>query len=1074
MSEKVYSRDEVFKMTLEYFNGDELAANVWINKYALKDSQGNLYEQTPDDMHRRLAKEIARIEKSYNNPMTEEEIYDVLKDFKYIVPQGGPMSGIGNVKQTVSLSNCFVIGNEYDSYGSIMLTDQEQVQLMKRRGGVGHDLSHLRPNQSPVKNSALTSTGLVSFMERYSNSTREVGQDGRRGALMLSCSIKHPDAERFMDAKMEEGKVTGANVSLRISDDFMKSVIDKKTYTQQYPVDSNNPVISNEVEAKPIYDKIIHNAWKSAEPGILFWDTIKRESVPDCYEDQGYATTSTNPCIVGDTLVSVADGRNYVSIKQLTEENKDVPVYALDNNGKLTIRTMRNPRITGYNQKIYKVNIEGGHEIRVTGNHKFRLKNGKYIQAKDIKNGDSLYIMTKTIATFNDIFKKSNSKSQNYSWITTTGKKGLIPEHKIIAEFNNGVKINSGDVVHHKDYNGLNNNPDNLEIMTKDEHDDLHRIDKMGDKNPYHRMSDEWKKNFASHPGKSNSQYINISNNEIIEHAKKLTIKLNKRFSKKDWIKYSKENNLPQHFSNYRNNIIGDILSLSKKIAFELGYDKIDCDPRLVKTYKSALDNGYDAEIVNNEVLVTKICEECGDKFKINYLKREISFCSHNCSLKYINNNKNISEKRKNSINKSYSEKMEITKELQVKIFSDLNFSLGRNPLLKEWENECKKNNIPFRLKTKYGFQNYKEVCEESEMYNHKVVSVEEDGYEDVYNGTVDDFHNFFSGGFQEINSFGKSKYLSINNLQCGEIPLCPYDSCRLLAINLYSYVENPFTKNAKFNFELFAKHSKIAQRIMDDIIDLELEKIDQILAKIETDPEPDSIKLVEKNLWTKIKEMAINGRRTGIGITAEGDMIAALGLIYGTKKATQFSVEVHKQLAINVYKGSCELAVERGSFVVYDYEKEMNNPFIKRLIKAAPELEEMLKYGRRNIALLTIAPTGCLVKDTKIKTDKGVITLENLFLLNGIDINLLNEEKDIWFELEKEINVFDVNGNKQRITKLYWNGYDNTKKLTYSDNSTTESTNHHMWLVKLDDETAVWKRTDELKISDKIIKIIE
>jgi len=601
MSEKVYSRDEVLKKTLEYFKGDELASNVWINKYALKDSQGNVYEQSPEDMHHRIASEIARIEKNYTNPLSEEEIFDVIKDFKYIVPQGGPMSGIGNTKQIVSLSNCFVIGNDHDSYGSIMLTDQEQVQLMKRRGGVGHDLSHLRPNSSPVKNSALTSTGLVSFMERYSNSTREVGQDGRRGALMLSCSIKHPDAERFMDAKMTEGKVTGANVSLRITDDFMQSVIDNKTYTQQFPINSKTPEITKDVDAKPIFDKIIYNAWKSAEPGILFWDTIQRESVPDCYPN--FKTTSTNPC---------------------------------------------------------------------------------------------------------------------------------------------------------------------------------------------------------------------------------------------------------------------------------------------------------------------------------------------------------------------------------------------------------------------------------------------------------------------------------------GEIPLCPYDSCRLLALNLYSYVINPFTKDAKFDFELFAKHSRIAQRIMDDIIDLELEKIQQILAKIKTDPEPDHIKHVEIELWTKIGQMAENGRRTGIGITAEGDMIASLGLRYGTPEATEFAIKIHKALAIEVYKGSCYLAKERGSFKVFDAELEKDNVFIKRLADSDPELKQLLKEGRRNIALLTIAPTGCLVKDTKIKTDKGIITLENLFLLNDIDINLLNEEKDIWFELKNEINVFDVDGNKNKITKLYWNGYDKTKKLTYVDNSTTESTNKHMWLVKLDEENAVWKRTDELKITDKIIKIVE
>ena len=488
---KTYTQDEAFNASVEYFKGDDLAARVWVNKYALKDSEGNIYEKTPNDMHRRIAKEIARIEQRYANPMTEDEVFEAIKDFKYIVPQGSPMAGIGNPYQIASLSNCFVIGNngDSDSYGGIMKIDQEQVQLMKRRGGVGHDLSHIRPKGSPVKNSALTSTGIVPFMERYSNSTREVAQDGRRGALMLSVSINHPDSEDFIDAKMEQGKVTGANVSVRMDDAFMQAVKDGKNYTQKYPIFSENPKNTKEIEAGKLWKKIVHNAWKSAEPGILFWDTIIKESVPDCYADLGYKTVSTNPC---------------------------------------------------------------------------------------------------------------------------------------------------------------------------------------------------------------------------------------------------------------------------------------------------------------------------------------------------------------------------------------------------------------------------------------------------------------------------------------GEIPLCPYDSCRLLAINLFSYVEEPFTKNASFNFELFKKHIGIAQRIMDDIIDLELEKIDAILAKIEADPEGDEIKGVEYNLWKNIQTKAEEGRRTGIGITAEGDMLAALGIKYGSKEGIDFSVEIHKTLAIEAYRASVYTAKERGAFKIFDSEREKNNPFILRLKDADEKLYyDMLEYGRRNIALLTIAPTG-------------------------------------------------------------------------------------------------------------------
>ncbi len=491
MKTDTYTYDEAYGASLEYFGGDELAARVWVSKYALKDSFGNIFEKTPDEMHRRIASEIARIERNYSSPMSEEAIFDVLKNFKYIVPQGSPMSGIGNNHQVGSLSNCFVIGLDGapDSYGGVIKIDEEQVQLMKRRGGVGHDLTHIRPKGTPVKNSALTSTGLVPFMERYSNSTREVAQDGRRGALMLSVSIKHPDSEAFIDAKMTEGKVTGANVSVRIDDAFMQAAIDHTPYIQQYPTMDENPLIKKEVDASAIWAKIVHNAWKSAEPGVLFWDTITRESVPDCYADLGFRTISTNPC---------------------------------------------------------------------------------------------------------------------------------------------------------------------------------------------------------------------------------------------------------------------------------------------------------------------------------------------------------------------------------------------------------------------------------------------------------------------------------------GEIPLCPYDSCRLLAINLYSYVKNPFTSEAQFDFDLFKQHVAIAQRIMDDIIDLEMEKIDLILQKVDSDPETDEVKETERNLWQKIRTKTLKGRRTGVGTTAEGDMLAALGLRYGTKEATDFSVEVHKTLAVAAYGSSVNLAKERGAFEIFDAEREKNNPYINRLREAAPDLyQEMLKYGRRNIACLTIAPTG-------------------------------------------------------------------------------------------------------------------
>lgn len=565
MAQKTYSFDEAMKATTDYFLGDELAAKVWINKYALKDSFGNIYEKTPDDMHHRLASEIARIENKYPNPLSEQQLFDLFAHFKYIIPQGGPMTGIGNNYQIASLSNCFVIGfnEESDSYGAVMKIDEEQVQLMKRRGGVGHDLSHIRPYGSPVKNSALTSTGIVPFMERYSNSTREVAQDGRRGALMLSVSIKHPDSEAFIDAKMTEGRVTGANVSVKISDDFMESVIEDKPFKQQYPISSDKPLYTKEISANDLWKKIVHNAWKSAEPGVLFWDTILRESVPDCYADLGYRTVSTNPC---------------------------------------------------------------------------------------------------------------------------------------------------------------------------------------------------------------------------------------------------------------------------------------------------------------------------------------------------------------------------------------------------------------------------------------------------------------------------------------GEIPLCPYDSCRLIALNLYSYVENPFTPQASFNYDLFRAHAALAQRIMDDIIDLEMEKIDMILEKIKSDPESDNIKQTERELWEKIKSKTAKGRRTGVGITAEGDMIAAMGLRYGTPEATDFSENIHKTLAISCYGSSVNMAKERGAFEIYDTEREKNNPFINRLKDADPGLyEEMKKYGRRNIACLTIAPTG--TTSLMSQTTSGIEPVFRPVYKRRRKVNPNDLSARVDF-VDPEGNSFEefIVFHHKFVTWMEANGFDTTKNYTQEE----------------------------------------
>ena len=597
---KKYSFDEAFEASLRYFGGDELAARVWVNKYAMKDSFGNIYEKSPEDMHWRIANEVARMEQKYKNPISAQEIFGLLDHFRYIIPAGSPMTGIGNNYQIASLSNCFVIGldGDADSYGAILRIDEEQVQLMKRRGGVGHDLSHVRPKGSPVNNSALTSTGLVPFMERYSNSTREVAQDGRRGALMLSVSIKHPDAAAFVDAKMEEGKVTGANVSVKITDSFMEAAVNDRPFVQQFPINAEQPTYSKEISAKKLWEKIVHNAWKSAEPGVLFWDTIIRESLPDCYADLGFRTVSTNPC---------------------------------------------------------------------------------------------------------------------------------------------------------------------------------------------------------------------------------------------------------------------------------------------------------------------------------------------------------------------------------------------------------------------------------------------------------------------------------------GEIPLCPYDSCRLLSINLYSYVKNPFTEEATFDFDLFRKHALLAQRLMDDIVDLEMEKIDRIMEKIKSDPQNDEVKHAEYHLWEKIKEKSGKGRRTGVGITAEGDMIAAMGLRYGTEEATKFAVEVHKTLALSAYRSSVTMAQERGAFSIFEAERERNNPFVLRIKEADPQLySDMMKHGRRNIACLTIAPTGTTSLMTQTTSGIEPVFLPVYTRRRKVNPNDTDVHVDYVDEVGDSFEEYIVY-HKKFLEWMKINGLDTTKKYTQAEiNDLVKRSPYYKatandvdWLMKVRMQGAIQKWVD-------------
>lgn len=858
-----FKREEVYSATLEYFKGDELAANVWIDKYCLKEKAGKeivYHELTPDDMHHRLSKELARIEAKYPNPMSEDEIFELIKGFKYIVPQGSPMAGIGNNFALSSISNCFVVGGHVDSYGGIMNADEEQVQLMKRRGGVGNDLSHLRPAMSLANGAPLgPNAGATLYMDRYSNSTKEVQQDGRRGALMLSISIIHPDAGKFIDKKMTPGQVTGANVSVKVVDDFMSSLELGLPFYQVFPIDysigdvcvddsfemefdelyegrtiDGQKTYFKKLDPNKLWEQIVHNAWKSAEPGILFWDKIISESPVNGYGSE-WTEVSTNPCFVGDTIVATADGRHGVTFNDLAKEGKAVPVYCADEAGNLAIRTMRNPRKTGSQQKILKITLSNGKSIRCTENHKFYLKDMEKVEAKDLNHGMKLHILTKA---YEDV-----DKGTNRTVLRSNGERE-VSEHRFI--YNNLVgETPSHMQIHHKNENPYDNRLENLQSLTIPDHNKIHN---------------------KSYVGQENGNFSGVTNKELYEKFKKLTFDKGARLTR----------------SEYR---------------------------------------------ANGGVMWTE---------SISYRQ-----------------------------------------------------PLGKTALI--------------------FLQN---LYEEYEEYgNHTIVSVQEDGVEDVYNGTVDEFHNYFVGEFEEkTRDRGYSKLVYTLVANCGEIPLCPYDSCRLLAINLFSYIHRGFTKHAVLEDAMLIDHVKKAMRLMDDIVDLEIEKVNSIIKNVKENDENETFKRVELELWGKILEKAEQGRRTGFGVLGEGDLIAAIGYRYGTPEATLFSEKLHQLIATAAFESSVELAKERGAFPIFNHKNEQGG-FLTRVIHdnelMTPELlEEYKLYGRRNIGMLTIAPTGTTALMTQ--TTSGIEPLFTPFyyrkkkVVAGEDHDFVDQDG----ELMKEFTI--------------------------------------------------------------------
>lgn len=986
----MYTYEEALKESITYFNNDELAARVFVDKYALRDSDNNLLEKTPDDMHRRLVKEFARIEaKKFKKPMTEEEIYDLFKGFKYLCPQGSPMYGIGNPYQYVSIGNCFVLPSPGDSYLSINYTDAQIAQISSRRGGVGWDISGLRPIGMPVKNAAKSTTGAVSFMGRFSNTIREVCQSGRRGASLQSISVHHPEILEFIKCKRNSDKITGSNITVQFTDVFMNAVINDTEYEQKWPIDSDTPKFSRMVNAREIWKEFIISARDYAEPGACFIDTVHRESTG---YHHGEVEVSSNPCFVGETLIATADGRNAVSIKQLADENKDIPVYSINQGGMVEIKIGRNPRLTGKQVKIVRVHLDDDTYLDVTPNHKFRLKNGTIKEAKDLESGDSLPRLTKRR-------EKIDKNGKDYYRVYTNTidtNKNKVFEHRLIAKFYNqdiwdktyseekqNGWINGGLVIHHKDHNGLNNNIDNLEIMTFKDHSKLHAdIDTQGEKN---------------------GRYSGYTNAQIEEFALKLTQKYGRRISKKEWQLEAKIVGIPVDFTSFRHEWFKTAHELLIYCANKLGFAHTECDPRVVKTLNKMLANGYDARIDNGVVLIKKTCEQCHCEFDTDHLHREQSFCGQLCVMKHTNTNfRHINIK--NSL-KTKEIKQQHTKEKQTKIYSDLKFSLKRDPLMGEWELACKQNNIPYRVgkKLRFAFKNFKEVEEAGNNYNHKVCKIEYlDELQDVYNITVDDNHTI-----GVVTNIKNNNYSGIYTFQCGEQYLPKFSSCRLICINLLSYVKNKFTDNAKFDYDLFYKHCYLMQRLADDIVDLELEAIDRIISKINADPEPIEVKQTGLDLWKNIKDTAIRDRRTGCGFTALGDCLAALNIQYASNGSIDITEEIQQIFKFAAYQSSVDMAEELGAFPNFQWDNDIKSTFIQRLLDENKELgDKMKKCGRRNMVLLTIAPTGsvsCMTQTTSGLEPVFMLEYKRRKKVNPHDkntkVDFVDQSGDSWTE---------------------------------------------------------------------------
>lgn len=857
----MYSREDAIKFSIDYFNGDELAASVFVDKYALKNDDGELLEKTPDDMHRRLAKELARIESKYPNPLSEEEIFESIKNFKYIVPQGSPMAGIGNDNQVMSISNCFVIGSPEDSYGGIMKSDEELAQLMKRRAGVGLDISKIRPKGTKTKNAAKTTDGIGVFMERFSNTCREVAQNGRRGAEMISISVHHPEVETFIKIKQDKKKVTGANISVKLTDEFMNAVKNNEDYEQRWPVDSNNPKIKRKVNARDIWNQIIYCAWTSAEPGLLFWDNVEKNTPADIYD--AFKSISTNPCQPAWATVLTPSGiRNFSDI--------DVGDKIWSSEGWTTVVNKWSSGI----KDVYEYKTTCG-IFYGTENHRV-ISNGSKVEAKDANSIDIL--------------------SNEYTDVVNLDPQDIM----------DGLVIGDGSV------HGASNNLVYLIVGKKDTDYISSEVSHLMTKYRPGIKEGAWEITTTVDASELPKTYLRKIPTRFVHGSKeKVCGFLRGLFTANGTVSGQRVCLKATSFD-----VIKDVMFMLSSIGIRSYYSTN-------KTKENVFDNGTYTIRENYDVNITT--------------DREKFYKSIGFIQKY---------------------KMEKLQKLISK--------MGKFD---------KPNKKTYKIK------------------ETKFVSTEE-----VFDITVDNnSHTYWTGG------------LNVSN--CGEINLSPYDSCRLVAQNVLSFVKNPYTKDAYFDWEFFHKYTQMAQRYMDDIVEIELEQINKIIAKIESDPEANDIKHRELTLWLNIKQACENGRRTGLGITALGDALAALGIKYGSKESIDMTENIYKALAMSAYTSSIIMAKERGSFKVFDYEKEKDHVFVSKIVnELSEEYKEMYKqYGRRNIALTTTAPTGSVSILTQ--TSSGI---EPVFMLSYSRRKKINPSETL------EPDFIDANGDKWTTHKIY------------------------------------------------------